>query len=131
MEQEKRLSSKDFRIGNLIAYKSEIVEISSLHSDDTFRIKRGESTEGCFKISNAEPVQITREWLFRFGFEYTEINDSYQIDSDLGFSIWGRIRHGFNVSVNSDQIGVEAKHVHELQNMYFALTGEELKYKTN
>jgi len=67
------------------------------------------------------PVPITEEWLKRFGFEKdnnftwltVEMNIQQRVD---GFYIW----------LGSD---LKIEHVHQLQNLYFALTGEELTPK--
>jgi len=70
-----------------------------------------------------EPIPLTEEWLERFGFEEDDSvgwlkrfdkSDSFFID--LSFMYWGE---------NS----VKLTHVHQLQNLYFALTGEELTIK--
>lgn len=78
-----------------------------------------------------KPIKLTEGWLINYGFDYFKSNNSYQLDVDLGFSIWGRIESGFNVYVNSDSCGQTIKYVHQLQNLYFALTGKELKLNKN
>lgn len=74
------------------------------------------------------PIPITEEWLLKFGFqkgkfdylknnlEILELNNNGIFDAyctDLEFSVF--------IS--------EIKYVHSLQNLYFALTGEELTIK--
>jgi hypothetical protein len=72
------------------------------------------------------PIPLNIEILDKCGFFYQD-NNSYQLDTNLGFSIWGRVESGFNVYVDSDEIGRSIKYLHQLQNVYFDLTGEELK----
>lgn len=78
-----------------------------------------------------KPIPLTEEWLLKFGFEklcstekgfkqnvYSMRNPSlqiYELSKGYGVSFW---------------IGNELKHVHQLQNLYFALTGEELTFKS-
>jgi len=73
---------------------------------------------------DCKPIPLTEEWLERFGFEEDDSvgwlkrfdkSDSFFID--LSFMYWGE---------NS----VKLTHVHQLQNLYFALTGEELELKS-
>lgn len=66
-----------------------------------------------------EPIHLTEELLLRLGFEHDEDYDelwtlkSFWIDKTDG----GFIYDNHNL----------IQHVHQLQNIYFALTGEELK----
>ena len=88
---------------------------------------------GFSRLSNSEyykewkPIPITEQWLLDFGFEHQNdvwfkfsaqnvfIHLSYGFD---GWGLWddeyGAVRYGIN------------KYVHQLQNLYYALTGEEL-----
>lgn len=80
-----------------------------------------------FKYS---PIPLTEEWMLRFGFEksFTESGRliSYKNEIWLNFykentfEIGGMIP---NIPINKP---VKIKYVHQLQNLYFALTGEEL-----
>lgn len=81
---------------------------------------------------NLEPIPLTEEWLLKFGFEEFE----YHIKNNL---IWYKKwplpifygSNGFEKYLIHDLGGrfVVLKYVHQLQNLYFALTGEELKLK--
>jgi len=111
----------ELRLGNLTSagVVNEILQ-------DCFYVHDGESS---LKNTwfNIQPLPISKEWLLKFGFfENINHNPSWQLDVKLGFSIWGRIGKGFNVFVDSDEIGNPIKYVHQLQNLYFSLTGEEL-----
>jgi hypothetical protein len=68
-----------------------------------------------------DPIPLTEEWLLKFGFEITknfQTKDRFQTHKKDGI-IW--FEYGY--------IRVELKYVHELQNLYFALFGEELTIK--
>ena len=68
------------------------------------------------------PIPLTEEWLERFGFENNEKT------AEHNKFIWFKNHIGV-----SGMLGVvkpvECKYVHQLQNLYFALTGEELKLR--
>ena len=73
------------------------------------------------------PVQLTEEWLLKFGF--FKYNNAYVLEKpnenimNFKFSIWS------DFTYNSSEFPVELKYVHQLQNLYFALTGTHLKLK--
>ena len=77
-----------------------------------------------------KPIPLTEEWLVKFGFE-----KKYQTFEFKGLNIDGTVVHfsfdkwcsEYDIE-NCDfiEIPAECKHVHQLQNLYFALTGEEL-----
>jgi hypothetical protein len=70
-----------------------------------------------------QPLPLTEEWLIKFGFIKSDNygNDEYRLD---GYSYF---RGSFYIS-DCDECGesVEINFVHELQNLYFALTKKEL-----
>jgi hypothetical protein len=120
------IKASDYRIGNIIYQNGKITIIDSLERSvndwDRTNYKRTIDTN---------PIPLTEEWLLKFGFDYYKSNNSYQLDTKLGFSIWGRIISGFNVYYESDEIGETFKYVHQLQNLIFALTGNELTMQNN
>jgi hypothetical protein len=74
-------------------------------------------------------IPLTEEWLLKFGFEKVEdINkDTYPDYKIKGMLIHSNV-HGNYVLGNYSPICF-IKYVHQLQNLYFALTGEELEIK--
>lgn len=111
---------KDLRIDNLLYYNNEEKEIASINSDSTIRFKDKEKgCIGCFKIYSdlIKPIPITEEWLLKFGFEK---DNMYWIDdTNIGFTFYKNGKIEWNQPKH-------IKYVHELQNLYFALTGKEL-----
>ena len=69
---------------------------------------------------NLLPIPLTEEWLLRFGFE--QKTSSFVI---YPVSIKRQTKNAFFYSPTS----LHLKYVHQLQNLYFALTGEELVLK--
>lgn len=75
-----------------------------------------------------EPIPLTEEWLLKFGFE----KKGKRISKGW-FYLWDE--NGiivFALAEMHNEIGqyLNIKHVHQLQNLYFALTGEKLTIKT-
>ena len=76
-----------------------------------------------------EPIPLTKEWLLKFGFKYKEMyyESEYLTALNDCFIVVERVTGFFYVDAPNNEI----KYVHQLQNLYFALTGEELEIKEN
>jgi hypothetical protein len=76
-------------------------------------------------IKEIEPIPLTEEWLLKFRFEkYYE----YYVNSHLEISEM-KSKKGYDAYCTDMDFSIfmtEVKYVHQLQNLYFALTGEEL-----
>jgi hypothetical protein len=130
------LKATDLRIGNLVLLKSknEKDEIAKLLSIDEIngcfynratnkkyinQKYNGKNSWCKFEIIN--PILLTEEWLFKLGFEKLfENGTGYKYDK-FNISFYGDV-YGFNYYYSEYQI----KYVHQLQNLYFALTQREL-----
>jgi hypothetical protein len=92
-----------------------------------------------WSTSEINPIPLTEDWLKMFGFE-----KQYGIMTELGFELKCRpddtdcvimIDLEVSIAVIESHDLVQGmtfrfpKHVHQLQNLYFALTGEELELK--
>tara|TARA_R110000796_G_C14364505_1_gene413233 strand:+ start:311 stop:688 length:378 start_codon:yes stop_codon:yes gene_type:complete len=125
------MKAKELRLDNLIRHIAlgDNVKVSQV-------TKYFISADGItFNLEEFEPIPLTKEWLLKFGFEYKE-SDIYiiitgkfiiAVGSDGSYGLcnnkdsWDR-----GESFNNREI---LNHVHQLQNLYFALTGEELEIK--
>lgn len=76
------------------------------------------------EIGTVLPIPITEEWLLKFGFkEYSLTPDCYF--TDIFDSIY-KTNEGFFYSNYEPSGKIKIDFVHQLQNLYFALTGKEL-----
>jgi hypothetical protein len=112
------MQSKDLRIGNYV-YDSakKIHQITSIND-----LKIG--LVGCsIEFRFAEPIRLTETIIIDLGFEKHEFahkENQYRYKDRLIV-----LREGKFVDYGSSVI---VEYVHELQNLYFALTGEELEF---
>ena len=141
------MKASELRIGNYVQSDGDIVAINGF--SPLFHLERCNTDEGCnllidiinndgtinlgweCEIKDANPIPITDEWLLKLGF--TKPNDCWYhfIDFNDDFD-------SFKISFSDDLktyflVGYLSKHiqyVHQLQNLYFALTGKELTLKT-
>ncbi|CAB4151894.1 hypothetical protein UFOVP600_38 [uncultured Caudovirales phage] len=128
---------EELRIGNLVLFENEIQEISSIHSDNTIRLRKykNEKCHGCYKLDSfkIKPILLTKELLLNNGFEFSI--DTFYLK---GFSIWFTETYTLINDEYVDCMGFfyelrergmmdkQIKHIHQLQNLYFSLTNKEL-----
>ena len=83
------------------------------------------------KPEDYEPILLTEEWLFKFGFEKTM---SWTYVKDLVGNlklVYYLGEKGWSIGFKSYSDFPNLKYVHQLQNLYFALRDEELTYGGN
>ena len=115
------LRASELRIGNYVQLNTNITQVDVIDYNQII------ATEfGLIELKYIKPIPLTEEWLLKFGFETDNIEwwngiISIGIYKDgLFYCPTGKI---------SLRIGKEIQYVHQLQNLYFALTGKELKQK--
>ena len=114
------IEANELRIGNYVKHNSEWC----YRGEDVYIFKWDvcdwEALGKCtLFVENIEPIQLTEKWLLKFGFSIFE--NMYFIK---GLQIWK-----CNDMFLCDKNGIYIKHVHQLQNLYFALTGKELTHE--
>lgn len=78
-------------------------------------------------ISQYEPILLTEEWLLKFGFDMKDKNRLDWVKGAFNLERSNEDDSKFCFEVYSHYIPLD--YVHQFQNLYFALTGEELKLK--
>ena len=124
------MEAKELRIGNWVKYKDGR-QVIKIDLGDFCYIER-QGTE------DYKPIPLTEEWLLKFGFEKgfeghedTDFSkENFNMLSDYGgqgitISKDKNIKPFMYCGYYNNEIGCEF--VHQLQNLYFALTGEELE----
>lgn len=81
-----------------------------------------------------KPIPLTPEWLERFGFQKTKNGGTFAeyYWSGKGMDLTLDLELSTSTPEYDSQYvsgSTQLKHVHQLQNLYFALTGEELEIK--
>lgn len=77
-----------------------------------------------------KPIPLTEEWLLKFGFDL--INNEYHQSRNHDLKLhWTVNKNKMIPEFNEKRFvtGYDFKYVHQLQNLYFALTSEELTIK--
>jgi hypothetical protein len=88
-----------------------------------------------------KPIPLTEEWLLKFGFEKYPYLDKYKLIEKKGFikkessyMVLCYFLNGYGFCTNHGEDmqsfgNLSIEYVHQLQNLYFALTGQELEKK--
>lgn len=120
----------ELRIGNWFNVKPihnrneltpiKIKDIHQRHCDNEYSINGfvwGSGDWVAYNLEDLQPVTLTAEILLKCGFK--EVDDTYIYHIDEFMSIvWFKDTKQFNYNI---------QHLHELQNLIFALTKEQLK----
>ena len=117
------MKANELRIGNWVKYFYPVMELDI----PEYQVENGADIQVHDNHNVFQPIPLTEEWLVKFGmvkkmtvFE-KEKNSMFAVKEWEGDYVifWGDNRLP----------KVEPKYVHQLQNLYFALTGEELTIK--
>lgn len=127
------MNTRELMMGNLLQIEGnpvEVIKIFEIHLEVHSDIFQFWDVE----IEEVEPIPLTEEWLVRMGFTYTNSkfadyprllsiqisNTEYLQFEDDEFFIASLSGHQVVTLWN------QPKYVHQIQNLYFALTKEEL-----
>ena len=121
------MNTNELRIGNLVDLGNRIAKIIEIAHLACVVVDLEETQDTIEDYERVKGIPLTEEWLLKFGFEKNNNNQFILMEGsvDILFNkdLNGWTCDGINFSINMTE------HVHQLQNLYFALTGEELKLK--
>lgn len=80
------------------------------------------------EVSDIENIELTEEWLVKFGFYYSDDeNEFLELQLMHKTKLYANNSNKFStVVLKIKENEIEIKSVHQLQNLYFALTQKEL-----
>ena len=142
------MKATELRIGNYVYYEHTTHIVSGIHGNKVYSwwVKDGEpvieyeakdisgtQVENPYidVISQYEPIPLTEEWLIKLGFEkLTDSKDgfkntTYTYTKGISFIVYF---DGVRLSTNF-WMGNEKHYIHQLQNLFYVLSGEELTIK--
>lgn len=134
------MKANELRIGNLVQYGVLDVPVKSIHIESVLKkevsiyVELNEKLNHyCVLIHDVSPIPLTEKWLLKFGFQAR-----YTIGHSAQYYInENPVTHDWMLSIlwlEGDNCPFyknghhKIKYVHQLQNLYFALTGDELTY---
>lgn len=124
---------QELRVGNYISdLDGKIIKVEELTICASYTTKK--------RINNLpfdyyKPIPLTEELLLKFGFEYRKKNSKVimlgltkeEYETTLQNWITTNFFQISRCGINA--LSVEVKYVHQLQNLFFSLCGEELKFE--
>lgn len=111
------MEAKELRIGNLVIYYGRIVSITGITEEHPFI---NMITADYSEWKEIEPIPLTEEWLLKSGYFKLDNNGS------VHFVVKGHTIWICNNMYLCEKNGIILKYVHQLQNLYLALTNKEL-----
>lgn len=127
------MNYKEFRCGNYVEHDGRVFQIDSI-AEVFPTLNTDEFGIGVVDWNNISPIPLTEEWLINFGavkletehtpnyfllqFEIEDLTSIPELNSDF------IVRKRYN---NENSLFIcEIKYAHQLQNLFFSLTGNEL-----
>ena len=135
------MKANELRIGNCVEFLGKPVKIKGIYALDKrldmYYLKIDDYIDS--KIIHFKPIPLTEEWLLKFGFELSKFHltqynvklfklNGYGVQFKEWESYYGKKSMDWVFIIHSFD-SVKLEHVHQLQNLYFALTGEDLTVK--
>jgi hypothetical protein len=129
------MKANELRIGNIVSkhrYIGNYWSWTFISHEDIYSI-------ACGNEKNYNPIPLTEEWLLKFDMEFTDgfsssrklYLNNYEHDiSKITYSPKEGLLRLSNGDTKGTMLIPHIKYVHQLQNLYFALTGIELTFKS-
>jgi hypothetical protein len=128
-----KMKVEELKIGNYVShedYSCESFIVTSIELDDygyAIMTSGGKNGEWINSVDIVTPIPLTEEWLLKFGWDKLEL-----IDRTIGYNKYalfiGYRNHNLRLMGSNIHI-INIKYVHQLQNIFYALTNEELILK--
>ena len=126
------MKANEFRVTNFVDYNGEMFPIIFIGLDSVVLIRKDQSTS-TVKLDRIKPISITDKILLSCGFKKRK--------SCFGYWIYEIMFQHTVFSVEEVDLGLcyfyignthvtQTRYVHELQNLYFSITGEELVFSS-
>lgn len=127
------MKANELRIGNWVLINGSATKVNSIDESGWINSYLNESSrERHIELTEVEPIPLTPEILEKCGFEYDKIDHVLEDEIEL----YKRAEFTLLLENNQfvycewgeyvDRIGIPLTSLHQLQNLYFCLTGEEL-----
>jgi len=135
------MKANELRIGSIVQYRTSLgyatTTVQSINKEGT-DLFVDDYTRGIrfdLGFEDLEPIPLTEQWLLDLGFEGRRYGFYNEHPISSCFLLAENGKYTFYIGeilMVDDQKSVRViDHVHQLQNLYFAITGTELTFKTD
>jgi len=131
------METKELRLGNLVSFDGRIAIVYQVNRTGAVLQYEGDTNteidgirRSTVSIGDIKPIPLAEDWLIKFGFKKVQ-EDKYGCHYE-NEECWIYLNHGgFDLELITDDERFNLlrtyKYVHQLQNLYFAITGKELE----
>lgn len=127
------INPKELRIGNLVKCEGKIRSVDQIGIGLISLIPIEGITFDVCQGSELDPIPLTHEILEKAGFVYNKETEyyirRYSLGADLEINLFCLFINEFTKDFQVEYYSMPIKSVHQLQNLFHALTGEELEIK--
>lgn len=139
------MNAQELRLGNLVWNDVQKIPVAV---DMKILNEQYYFDKGAPNYHSWEPIPLTYDWLVKAGFELRRKSVSLNVGGELfeyaeitvkdlgeyskrNFIIWHKKNTGWTIDgvVRNIELSHFIQNVHQLQNLYFALTGQEIEFK--
>jgi hypothetical protein len=115
------MKANELRIGNWYDYNGKPKQVTPNTIEEVWIAER----------TWCKPIPLTEKWLLKFGFEkvFNQYKKVTNVDTRNGKNVPFIVLDLDGFEYDDLRLQTKLNYVHQLQNLYFALTGEELTFK--
>ena len=126
------MKAEELRIGNWVnLYDDFNSQVTGLTNTKKVWCVKNPHDENCaWEADKIKPIPLTEKWLLKFGWGKSDdhelgdnSNENFGFYYDYHFNVF---RLECDTELNGCDFNLPIKYVHQLQNLYFALTNEEI-----
>ena len=122
------MKANEFRIENIVMYDGDIVNVIGIKQTGLLCEVWIEDIYDSVDIEELKPIELTEDVFLKCGFEKGKSKFWEQWNKGLISLLWDKeLKSWMYVPNIMIEWSVELKHLHELQNLYFAITKQELE----
>lgn len=120
------MKPQELRIGNLVCYNGKVVKVEQITKHKIgYHTKSNETRMNYARLCEIEPIPITEEWLTKC--EFDEPCDGVYEHNYEEFEVTKEVENWWVTWNGGSDFWFRIKHIHQLQNAYYLVTGKELE----
>lgn len=129
----KMIKENELRLNNLVMvnYKTDLLSKVTWIQEGSINVifdRQPDLINGVVcSVNDLIPIPLTEEWLLKAGFLYYKECDLYILE---GVEIAGYLQESMSIYIFGSVDSIKIQYIHQLQNLFFSLVGEELVFST-
>jgi hypothetical protein len=122
------MKANELRLGNYVSRNGFLQEDKETFNKTDIAVSHNDITACVVDSESFQPIPLNEEWLFNLGF--IKKNGYGFIKKDLFGNLFYSVETKEHFMFQYYELRIKINYVHQLQNLYFALTGEQLTFKS-